>query len=47
MIIEISGRAYYLEENDFAPSWWDNWVKKDLKKNGGTFPKRLKRQRKN
>jgi hypothetical protein len=42
MIFEIGGRTYYLEENDFAPSWWDNWVKKDLKKNGRTFSKRLR-----
>jgi hypothetical protein len=44
MIFEIGGRTYYLEENDFAPSWWDNWVKKDLKKKIRTFPDRIKRQ---
>ena len=32
MIFEIGGRTFYLEDNFFAPAWWDNWVKKDLKK---------------
>jgi hypothetical protein len=44
MIFEIGGRAYYLEEKYFAPDWWDNWV--NPRQKTGTFPKRLKRHRK-
>ena len=47
MIFEIDGQAYYLEDNYFAPNWWDNWVKRDLKKKSGAQSWRIKQHKEN
>jgi hypothetical protein len=31
MIFEISGRPFYLGDDYFAPTWWDNWINGNLK----------------
>ena len=31
MIFETGGRMFYMGDDYFAPTWWDNWVKGNLK----------------
>jgi len=42
MNIEIDGRTYYATQNYYNPDWWDEWLKKNLKKKVRLFSKTVK-----
>ena len=43
MVFETGGRVFYLGDDYFAPSWWDNWVKGNLK-NESKVKSRMQKQ---
>jgi len=42
MNVEINGENYYTMENFFNPTWWDKWLRNNLKKKIRLLSKKVK-----